>query len=262
MLQLHRSVCRYQSVQDDQEPLRTRIREIAKTKVRYGYERIHIELQREGWQVNHKRVYRLYVEEGLSLRYKRPKRHVSAAHREPREPVCKLNEVWGMDFVSDELFNGRKIRFLPIIDLFSRECLALYAAHNIRSDDVVRILDSIAIARGAPTKLRCDNGPEFISKVLDKWAYANGITLDFSRRGKPTDNAFVESFNGRFRDECLNAHHFESLEEAREKTWAWKHEYNERRVHSALNYQTPSAFAAAMRVLEKQQMQEEPNFPV
>lgn len=167
-----------------------------------------------------------------------------------------------MDFVSDELFNGRKIRVLPVIDLFSRECLALYAAHNIRGEDVVSILDSIATIRGTPKKLRCDNGPEFISKVLDKWAYKRGIMLDFSRRGKPTDNAFVESFNGRFRDECLNAHHFESLEDAREKLFAWKHEYNERRVHSALNYQTPAAFAAAMRLSQDQPMHSTPNFLV
>lgn len=168
VLQFHRSVCRYESVRNDQEALRIRIREIAKVRIRYGYERIHIELQREGWQINHKRVYRLYVEEGLSLRFKRPKRHVSALHRLPREPVTKLNEVWGMDFVSDELYNGRRIRALPIIDLCSRECLTLFAAHNIRGEYVVSILDSIASHRGFPEKLRCDNGPEFITKVLDR----------------------------------------------------------------------------------------------
>lgn len=260
VLQFHRSVCLYETVHDEQEPLRLRIREIAQAKVRYGYPRIHVMLQREGWQINRKRVYRLYVAEGLSLRYKRPKRHVSSVHRELRESVTKLNEVWGMDFVSDELFNGRRIRALPIIDLYSRECLALYAAHNIRGDDVVAILDSIAKSRGLPKMLRCDNGPEFISKVLDKWAYQNGIKLDFSRRGKPTDNAFVESFNGRLRDECLNAHHFGTLEDAREKLSDWRQEYNERRLHSALNYQTPSAFAAAMRILENEQTNETPNF--
>ena len=260
MLEFHRSVCRYESIRENQEPLRARIREISQTKVRYGYERIHIELQREGWKVNRKRVYRLYVEEGLSLRYKRPKRHVSAIHRKPREAITNLNEVWGMDFVSDELFNGRRIRALPIIDLFSRECLALFVAHNIRGDDVVQILDSIAKERGFPRMLRCDNGPEFISKVLDKWAYQHAVKLDFSRRGKPTDNAFVESFNGRLRDECLNAHHFPTLENAREILSAWKQEYNERRPHSALNYQTPAAFAAAMRFSKNDSTQEKPNF--
>lgn len=204
-------------------------------------------LLRDGWKVNHKRIYRLYSEQGLSLRFKRPKRHVSALNRAARQPVTKLNEVWGMDFVSDELTTGRKIRVLPILDLCSRECLSLEVEHGLRGEDVVRALNNIVSKRGLPQQLRCDNGSEFISKILDQWAYANGVKLDFSRRGKPTDNAFVESFNSRFREECLNAHWFWHLDDAKEKISAWRTEYNERRPHSALDFQTPSEFAAAMR---------------
>lgn len=149
--------------------------------------------------------------------FKRPKRHVSAVHREPHSPVTELNQIWGMDFVSDKLFNGRKIRILPVIDICSRECLALHVAHRISGTDVTNILDIIVAERGYPKMLRCDNRPEFISKALDKWCYEHGVKLDFSRPGKPTDNAFVESFNGRLREECLNAHWFESLQDARKK---------------------------------------------
>lgn len=262
VIELSRSTHRYESVKDDQAPLRSRIKDIAQSRIRYGYRRIHILLEREGWKINHKRVYRLYAEEQLSLRFKRPKRHVSAVHRLPREGVGALNEVWGMDFVSDELTNGRRIRVLPVLDLFSRECLALFLNHNIRGADVVAVLDALIAQRGAPGKLRCDNGPEFVSKVLDKWAYEHGVQLDFSRRGKPTDNAFVESFNGRFREECLNAHWFWSLEDAREKTREWMEEYNQRRPHYALGFQTPFEFAAAVRFSGTQNPMNEPDFPI
>jgi len=220
-----------------------KIKEIAAVRVRYGYKRIHVLLRREGWQINHKRVYRLYCEEGLNLRARRPKRRVSAAHRMQRQEARGINECWSMDFVSDALFNGRRFRALTVVDNFSRESLAIEVEQGIRGEQVVGVLDRLKFARGVPKVIRVDNGPEFISKILDKWAYENGVTLDFSRPGKPTDNAFVESFNGSFRDECLNVNWFLSLQDARAKIEAWRIDYNDYRPHSSLGDMTPSDFA-------------------
>jgi putative transposase len=222
-----------------------RIRDLARTRVRYGYFRIYILLRREGWRVNHKRVYRLYREDGLSLRHKRPRRHVSAAHRERQPAAVRPNERWSMDFVSDALFNGRRLRALTVVDAFTREALAIEVDQGIKGEQVVTVLARLTLARGAPATIKVDNGPEFISKVLDRWAYEHGVTLDFSRPGKPTDNALVESFNGRLRDECLNANWFLSLTDARSKIETWRRQYNESRPHTALGWLTPQEFALA-----------------
>jgi len=244
VVMLNRSTYYYRPSKDSQEPLRKRIKEIAQTRVRYGYRRIYVLLRREGWRVNHKRVYRLYKEECLSLRFKRPKRRVSAAHRLERPELNAINQCWSMDFVADQLFNGRRIRALTIVDNFSRECLAIPVAHSIKGEDVVMTMNAIKqFAKRAPQRIQVDNGSEFISKALDKWAYENDVTLDFSRPGKPTDNAFIESFNGSFRDECLNTNWFLSLQDAKEKIEAWRHDYNEFRPHSSLNNLTPNEFA-------------------
>lgn len=220
-----------------------RIKDIAATRVRYGYRRVHVMLKREGWNINHKRVYRLYRQAGLSLRYKRPRRHKSAAHRQPRVLAQAVNEVWSMDFVCDALFDGRRLRALAIVDNFTRECLAIEVDQRLSGEHVVGVLMDLQIARGLPAAIRVDNGPEFISKALDRWAYENDVTLDFSRPGKPTDNAFIESFNGRLREECLNANWFLSLGDAKEKVAAWRCYYNEERPHSALDWMTPTEFA-------------------
>lgn len=220
-----------------------RIKELAATRVRYGYKRIYILLRREGWPVNHKRVYRLYCEEGLHLRAKRPKRRVMAAHRATRPLTAKINESWSMDFVSDSLFNGKRFRALTIVDNFSRECLGIWVDQSIKGEDVVQFMKRISFNRGAPERVFLDNGPEFIGKALDRWAYENQVTLDFSRPGKPTDNALIESFNGSFRDECLNAHWFLSLQDAQEKIEQWRTEYNTFRPHSSLEDLTPQEFA-------------------
>ena len=243
-LRFHRSSQRYVGCRDDQAPLRLRIREIAAVRIRYGYPRIHVLLQREGWKVNRKRVYRLYRLEGLSLRRKRPRRHVTAARRLEREAAAKPNQQWSMDFVSDALFDGRRIRALTLVDNYTREALAIVVDGGIRGEHVVRAVEQVAVRRGAPELIRVDNGPEFVSKVLDHWAYGRGVTLDFSRPGKPTDNCFVESFNGRFRDECLDTHWFLSVEDARAKIEAWRQDYNASRPHSALGHLTPQEFAA------------------
>ena len=242
MLDLARSVYYYQSVKDDRA-LKQRICEIAAARVRYGYLRIHTLLRREGWHVNHKRVYRVYCEAGLNLRAKRPRRRVAAAHREQRPVVSSLDECWSMDFVSDNLFNGRRIRALTIVDNYSRECLGIYVDRSIKGRDVVTELERLRLLGGRrPQRIQVDQGPEFISKDLDRWAYENRVTLDFSRPGKPTDNALIESFNGSFRDECLNTNWFLSLRDAREKIDSWKKEYNSFRPHSSLENLTPDEF--------------------
>lgn len=240
-----RSGVRYRSTKPDQAPLRMRICDLAKSRVRYGDARIYILLRREGWRVNHKRVHRLYRDEGLSLRLKRPRRHVSAAHRERQPAALRPNERWSMDFVSDALFDGRRLRALTVVDAFTREALAIEVDQGIKGEQVVAVVGRLTLLRGAPSAIQVDNGPEFVSKALDRWAYENGVTLDFSRPGKPTDNALVESFNGRLRDECLNANWFLSLADARSKIETWRRHYNESRPHTALGWLTPQEFALA-----------------
>ena len=242
LIQLSRTVYRYRSIKSDQTPLRNRIKEIAYTRVRYGFSRIHILLRREGWPINLKRTYRLYCLEGLNLRYKKPRRHKSSSQRIARSPASQINECWSMDFVSDQLFNGARFRFLTIVDIFSRECLAIEAGQKMTGEDVVRTLNEILKNRAKPRQIFLDNGSEFISKVLDRWAYENHVALAFSRPGKPTDNAYIESFNGSFRDECSNVHWFLSLEDAKMKAENWRQDYNLSRPHSALNYLTPAEF--------------------
>jgi putative transposase len=244
VLQGHQSVYRYQSRKDEQAALRMRIREIAQARVSYGCRRIHIMLQREGWKVNHKRVYRLYKLEGLVMRpKKRPRRHVSACPRVEKITATAANESWSMDFMSDELFNGQRIKLFTLVDNYTRESLALKVADRLGGQGVVEILMEVGETHGLPKTIRVDNGPEFTSKKLDQWAYLNGVKLDFSRPGKPTDNAMIEAFNGRFRAECLNENWFLSLEDAREKVQAWKEEYNKCRPHRALGSIPPLEFA-------------------
>ncbi|MGW8191923.1 IS3 family transposase [Sphingomonas hankookensis] len=236
---INRSTQRYQSRRLDQAGLKMRIKELAATRVRYGYRRIHVLLRREGWEINHKRTHRLYRELGLQLRNKTPKRKGKAKLRDDRTPATAPNECWSMDFLSDQLFDGRKIRVLSIVDNFTRVSPALDVRTSYRGSDVVETLDRIAEAHGRPKRIRLDNGPEFISKDLDLWAYQHDVVLDFSRPGKPTDNAFAEAFNGRVRAECLNAYWFLSLDDARVKCEAWRRDYNEHRPHSSLGNQTP-----------------------
>ena len=243
VIEICRSSHRYCSQRKDDRALRMRIQEIAGIRVRYGYKRIHVLLRREGWRVNHKRVYRIYREEGLNLRRRRPRRHVSGSRRMDRPPVEYPNACWSMDFVCDSLFNGRRFRALTIVDNFSRECPAIGVGQSITGQDVVLVMDRLVQDQGIPDRIQCDNGSEFISKALDNWAYEMGVTMDFSRPGKPMDNAMIESFNGSFRDECLNVNWFLSIEDAREKIEQWRQEYNEFRPHSSLGDLTPRQFA-------------------
>ena len=220
------------------------MREIASTRVRFGFWRIYVLLRREGWKVNHKRIYRLYKAEGLNLMTKRLRRRKAVANRMDRIVLTRPNQSWSMDFVSDALFDGRKFRALTVVDNHTRECLAIEVAQSLTGDDVVRVLANIAKERHQyPLRAQADNGPEFVSLALDKWAYENGVTLDFSRPGKPTDNPFIESFNGSLRDECLNTNWFMSLEDAKEKIETWRPDYNHLRPHSSLADVPPVLFA-------------------
>ena len=243
VLLLGRSTHRYQSVADPQVALRMRLRDLAAARVGYGYRRLHVLMRREGWVVNHKRVYRLYSQEGLGMRRRVPRRRVSCLKRQAPPPTLAKNECWSMDFVSDQLFDGRRIRVLTIVDNHTRESLATRVGQRLRGLDVVRELEGIAASAGRPKVIRVDNGPEFISKDLDLWAYWNKVKLDFIRPGKPTDNAFIESFNGRLRQECLNENWFLSLADAQEKINGWREEYNQWRPHSSLGYLPPAEFA-------------------
>lgn len=239
------SVYYYHPLRDEQMALRRRIRELAYSRVRYGYKRIHILLRREGVHVNKKRVHRLYCLEGLQLRPKRPRRSVSAARRQP--PAMRAtapDTAWSMDFVSDQLQDGCRFRALTIVDVFTRENLAIHVGRSLSGQDVVDVLQQLVARRSAPKRIYCDNGSEFSGRSVDLWAYANQVILEFSRPGKPTDNAFIESFNGSLRDECLNTHWFSSLTDAQEKLEAWRRDYNGSRPHKALNGLTPQEYRA------------------
>jgi len=205
---------------------------------------IRVLLNREGWKVGKDLVYRLYREEGLGLRKRPAGKRRAAVHRQERMRPAGPNQVWAMDFVSDQLSDGRKIRSLTVVDIFTRESLAIEVGQSLKGEDVVRALTRLQQLRGVPKVLFCDNGPEFTGQLMDLWAYRNGVKIDFSRPGKPTDNAFCESFNGTFRSECLDTNWFSNLEDARQLLEAWRREYNVSRSHRALANRTPEEFAS------------------
>ena len=219
--------------------MEARIKEICQTRVRYGYRRILVMLQRDGWKVNQKKVRRIYNELGLQLRNKTPKRRVKAKLRDDRQESVQPNETWAMDFVHDQLATGKKIRVLTVVDTFSRFSPILDPRFSYRGEDVVQSLEKTCAKLGYPKAIRVDQGSEFISRDLDLWAYANNVILDFSRPGKPTDNAYIEAFNGRFRAECLNAHWFLTLDDARQKIEDWRNYYNEVRPHGSIGHKAP-----------------------
>ncbi len=241
-----RSSYGYRSIADRQDELRIRIRDIAQARAHYGYRRVHLLLRREGWKINHKRVYRLYSEECLTMKRTKPRRHVSSQKRHERPEPEARNEVWAMDFVEDQLYDGRKLRVLTLIDTYSRECLALRVGQSLRGSDVVQVLDGLRAKGRKPETICVDNGTEFRSRIMDQWAYLQEVTLSFSRPGKPTDNAMIESFNSRFRQECLNEHWFLSLADAKGLIDSWRRAYNTKRPHSSLGNATPAEFSKAL----------------
>ena len=243
LIGMHRGSWRYRPRERDQAALRARLRELGAQRVRFGYRRLHVLLRREGWAVNHKRVYRLYREEGLAMRRRKRKRFRAAA-RVPLALPKAANEVWTMDYTQDELASGRKFRTLNLMDGYTREALALEVDTSLPGLRVVRVLERLRERRGTPAAIQVDNGTEFTSRVVDQWAYQQGVALHFIERGKPTQNALIESFNGKFRDECLNQNWFVGLRDAQKRIESWRVDYNTVRPHSSLRYLTPEEFAA------------------
>jgi putative transposase len=236
-----RSTARYQSRRGD-DPIREPLRELAARRPRWGYRRLHVLLERQGFHCNHKRVYRIYREEGLAVRRRR-RRKLRSMARVVMPAPDRPNERWSMDFTGDTLASGRTFRTLNVVDDGSRECVAIEVDHGLSGVRVARVLEELAKQRPLPRTIVMDNGPEFTSRALDAWAYENGVTLHFIRPGKPVDNAFVESFNGKFRDECLNENWFLDLDDARRKIEDWRQDFNMVRPHSSLGNRTPAAYA-------------------
>ncbi len=236
------SVYRYKPKPDDDALLRQRLRELAAQRKRFGSPRLHIMLKREGLVINHKRTERIYHEEGLALRKKR-RRKGAAGVRVMIPKAQRPNERWSMDFVTDSIVTGQRFRALTIIDDYSRECPVIEVDTSLNGARVVNILERLSQTRGLPEIITMDNGPEFAGRHLDEWAFRRGIKLNFIRPGKPIENAFAESFNGRLRDECLNTNWFINLKHARKVIEDWRRDYNEVRPHSSLNHKTPMEYA-------------------
>lgn len=236
-----RSTHRYKRMDDGSNSIRGQIKDLAGKHRRYGYRRIHVLLRREGLMVNHKKTYRIYREENLSVRKKVRRKlpsHLRVATALPTRP----NERWSMDFVSDRVMSGKRIKILTVIDDYSKECPLIYVDTSINGNKITELLDSISGNRALPKTIISDNGPEFISRSLDAWAYLKDIKLDHIRPGKPVDNCFIESFNGKLRDELLEENMFNNLEHARLLVENWRQQYNNFRPHSSLKNKTPMDF--------------------
>jgi putative transposase len=246
LLSVAESSCRYESRRSDEE-LRLRLVAVAREKPRWGYRRLQIELEKSGMRVNHKRIYRVYREAGLTVRRRKRKRLLRAGF--VRAAVTGANQEWAVDFVHDAAESGRKFRVLSVLDVHTRECLVLEVDTSFASRRVTRELEKVIAERGLPVAIRCDNGPEFTSRHFLAWAVERKIELVHIEPGKPVQNAFIESFHGRLREECLNASWFQNLWDARRKLAAWRKEYNEERPHSSLGYLTPSEFARREQAL-------------
>jgi putative transposase len=240
---LRRSTWYRRSQARDQTPLRMRIRELAMTRPRFGYQRIHVMLRREGWAINRKRVHRLYRLEGLQVRMRVRRRKRLSLHRGPVPQPTTANQHWSMDFVHDQLLGGRRFRVLTVIDQWSRESVSVEAGFSLTGQSVADALDAVARRRPLPRSITVDHGTEFTSRALDDWAWRRGVLLDFIRPGKPVENGLCESFNGRLRDECLNVHEFTSLDHAKAVLTAWQDDYNHHRPHGSLGQLTPSEYA-------------------
>ncbi len=223
-----------------------RLRELAASRVRFGYRRLTVILRREGWRVNPKRIYRLYTEDGLTVRTKVRKK-LARRSRVPMPKAIRPNQKWSMDFMSAKLIDGRWFRVLTVIDQFTRECLALVADSALNGHRVALALSQVVAERGVPESITVDNGSEFASKAMDAWSYQYGVHLEFIRPGKPIDNGYIESFNGRLRDECLNVETFFDLSDVREKLERWRQDYNQVRPHSSLGDRAPGEFARSWR---------------
>jgi putative transposase len=243
LMDLARSTYRYGGRRAGRDPeLRQRLKDLAAQRMRFGYRRLTAMLVREGVEVNHKRVYRLYREEGLVMRMRQGRRiRWNGAVTSPA--ATRPNQRWSIDFVSDCVSTGKVIRMLTMVDDCTRECPAIEVDTSLGGLRVRRVLDRVAAERGLPEAIVLDNGPEFRGRALAAWSEERGVRLEFIQPGKPVQNAYVESFNGRLRDECLNANWFTSLNDARRKIEEWRQDYNQQRPHSSLQYLSPAAFA-------------------
>ena len=243
---LDRKSFRYVSCRPDDAVIRRRLRELASERRRFGYRRLHILLRREGIELNHKKLYRLYKEERLTVR-KRGGRKRALGTKAPMAIPQGPNQRWSLDFVSDALIDGRRFRILCVIDDFSRECLATVVDNSISGIRVARELDRISEIRGYPCMVVSDNGTELTSNAMLEWQAERGVEWHYIAPGKPMQNGFVESFNGRLRDECLNEHLFSSYSQARGIIQRWRHDYNTERPHTSLYGLTPNEFATRSR---------------
>jgi putative transposase len=244
-LAVHRAMIRYESVKPDDAPVRRRLHELAKDRPSFGAKRLHVMLRRDGLKLNHKKTHRLYIEEGLQLKPRRRRRR-SATLRQPRALVTQPNERWAMDFMHDVLATGQRVRVFTLVDVYTRECIALEVARSFGGGDVARMLSGAGVREGGlPPIVQCDNGTEFTSTALDHWAHWNRVHLDFSRPGKPVDNSVCEAFNGSLRRECLTRHWFASLVEARVVLTSWREDYNNHRPHTSLGLRPPVVFRGA-----------------
>jgi putative transposase len=244
-LNIDRSSVRYASTRPDDAAARAAMKAVASERRRFGYRRIHIMLQRQGIVMNQKKLRRLYREEKLQVR-RRGGRKRALGTRRPMLVPDRINIRWSLDFVSDAMTDGRRFRVLAVVDDFSRECLALVVDTSLSGFRVTRELDAIIALRGKPSMIVSDNGTEYTSTAILNWCQQSGVEWHYIAPGKPMQNGFVESFNGRFRDECLNETLFSSLAEARKEIRSWKEDYNHRRPHSALGNNTPFEFASKM----------------
>ena len=243
LVQFTRAAWYRKSTARDQSALSLRIRDLAHARPRFGYQRITVLPRREGWPVNRKRVRRLYRLQGLQLRMRVRRRKHMCLHRGPVPLAKRTHERWSMDFVHDALFDGRPFRVLTVVDQYSRQSPVLEAAFAHSGRSVAAALERVVGELGVPVSITVDHGTEFMSKALEEWAWQRGIKLDFIRPGKPNENAHIESFNGRLRDECLNVTQFTSMDDARRKIEAWRQDYNHARPHSSLRNLTPYEFA-------------------
>lgn len=242
LIRMDRSSFRYRPREQVDDGVRRRMVDLAAERPRFGYRRLHVLRRREGVEVNHKKVQRLCREESLSIRRKKRKR-VAQVPREPKPTPMRVNERWPIDFMQDTLVTGSCFRTFNVVDDFSREALTIEVAKSIPGSYVVRVLERLVTERGAPDVIVMDNGPEFTSRALDAWAYERGVRLHFIQPEKPVQDCLVESFNGKFRDECLNEHWFRDLSHARQLIEIWRQDYNDVRPHSALGDLPPREFA-------------------
>lgn len=246
---LQTSTYYYQSYSSrDDESLKLKLIELAQIRVRWGLPRLFILTRREGFMDNYKRVRRIYNEAGLQIQKRKKKKlrgHLKLVLPQPEKP----NHIWSMDFVCESLADLRRFRCFNIVDDFTRESVVIEAERSLPSEKLVKILNKLKHTRGLPQMIVCDNGPELISQNLEIWAYQNKVQLKFIEPGKPVQNAYIESFNGRFRDECLNQHWFLNLEDAKYEIELWRKDYNENRPHRSLDMKTPNQFAKEFKMM-------------